>query len=759
MLRSATIPLARAWNTWSSRPAEMVFLPLGVRVTPVAYADSIRKATLFPPGETVRYGRHALDGSLVELDLSHAGTGLLWRYRKRDPFEIEGSWLVTQRGEWGLRFWINICLSAEEGQIVRYEPARKAAVVKIGHRFLALASATEPVQVTGHESVEALAARYEEKGYFETVARSQADPVLALRYNLEMTPQNRFGVAVADAEDVAVERARACAAGEERETQIPEQTGRHAGALDAIRDVTAWNTLWDEINGRPYTSISRNWNLAKFGGFGVWLNDQQYAALLTSVLDAEIGRENLAVALASATPDGNFACLLSANDAWVDRNQPPIGSFLVWLMYLRSRSLPLLEFAYEALARNHAWWRRRRDPFGRGLVSYGTSNVGEGLYKGTSFGARNESAMDNSPIHDEATYDPQTGTLASEDVGLNSLLALDAEMLALIAQELGRAEAASFLTTAERLRVKIREELWDRDRRIFANRLRSGRFVRSVGPTSFYPMIAGAVTPDQIASLLAHLDDPNKFGGVFGLPGVSRDDCAFKDNLYWRGRIWPTFNYLVWQGLRRCGENAAANALADRSFALFEQSWSNRRLCPENFNAETGEALDQPDTEGFYCWGALMALLGVARTMDIGPWRGWEITNEGEARLGPIASPVGQVVVSIQDGVLTLARGGQRLLVTNILGPFSQIQFGENVISLTVPPISAEGAFLNLPEIEPGSVYQLLIDQRPAAYAPFDAGVSIANLPCSSEPRAIELTYRPTGFVTLPILGRAKSIA
>ena len=95
MLRSATIPLARAWNTWSSRPAEMVFLPLGVRVTPVAYADSIRKATLFPPGETVRYGRHGLDGSLVELDLSHAGTGLLWRYRKRDPFEIEGSRLVT----------------------------------------------------------------------------------------------------------------------------------------------------------------------------------------------------------------------------------------------------------------------------------------------------------------------------------------------------------------------------------------------------------------------------------------------------------------------------------------------------------------------------------------------------------------------------------------------------------------------------------------------------------------------------------------
>src|SRR5256885_7663230 len=57
MLRDTTVPLARAWNTWSSRPAEMVFLPLGVRVTPLAYADSSRSATLFP-AKSVRYGRH-----------------------------------------------------------------------------------------------------------------------------------------------------------------------------------------------------------------------------------------------------------------------------------------------------------------------------------------------------------------------------------------------------------------------------------------------------------------------------------------------------------------------------------------------------------------------------------------------------------------------------------------------------------------------------------------------------------------------------
>src|SRR6202044_169579 len=99
---------------------------------------------------------------------------------------------------------------------------------------------------------------------------------------------------------------------------------------------------------------------------------------------------------------------------------------------------------------------------------------------------------------------------ASEDVGLNSLLALDAEMLALIAKELGHEEAAAFAAGAGRLGAKIRDELWDGDRRIFANRLRSGRFVKSVAPTSFYPMLAGAATREQIAELLVHLDEDRK---------------------------------------------------------------------------------------------------------------------------------------------------------------------------------------------------------------------------------------------------------
>jgi len=727
-MRNTTIPAARAWNTWSSLPAEMVFLPLGVSLAPVGFAGSTGGATLYPSGPATRFGGHDIDGGSIALDLSHAGTTLQWSYAKPDPFVVTGAWTTQKLGEWGLRFWINLCLRGEGGQIARFDPASGAATIAVGSRVVALVTAEPAVQVTGHASLADVAAQYEAAGYFDTSARADAAPVLALRFNLEMTRAGRFALAVADSPSLAVSRAREALAQPVPVADSPLQSGAFAGSLDAIRDVVGWNTVWDEVNRRPYTSISRNWNLSKFGGFGVWLNDQQYAALLAGLFDKELARENLAVALANATPQGNLACLLTAKDTWVDRTQLPVGSFLVWLQHLRSGDRGVLDLAYATLARNHRWWWANRDPESRGLVSFGTSDVGDGLYKGTSFGARNESSMDNAPHHDEAEYDPATRTLTTLDVGLNSLLALDAEMLALIAHALGHGDAAAeFATLAERTHEKIRTELWDEQRGLFANRLRSGAFVRSVGPTSFYPLVSGAPTPQQAARLVAHLDDPATFGGAFVIPGVSRDDPAFADNTYWRGRIWPPLNFWVWQGLRRTGLQARADQLAADSFALFDRVWRGRRLCPENYNATTGEPLDQPDTEGFYTWGALLPLMGVGQLSDVTPWGGWELVNGEDAELGPIESAVGMVTITRAGGWLTLSRGDAVLLRTT-LPRLTQLRLSPGLVSLTVPDNTAAGELV-LSGIAPARVVGARLDGADIAWRIEGGGVAITARP------------------------------
>ena len=70
--------------------------------------------------------------------------------------------------------------------------------------------------------------------------------MLALRFNFEMMRTSRIAAAVADREDLAVARAKAALASEAAPV-APAQEGANAGSLDAVRDVIAWNTVW-EIN-------------------------------------------------------------------------------------------------------------------------------------------------------------------------------------------------------------------------------------------------------------------------------------------------------------------------------------------------------------------------------------------------------------------------------------------------------------------------------------------------------------------------------
>ncbi len=64
-------------------------------------------------------------------------------YDKVDPFTVVGRWNAARLGEWGLRFWVNLCVSAEDGSPVTFDAETGAATVKVGTRFVALVS-TKP---------------------------------------------------------------------------------------------------------------------------------------------------------------------------------------------------------------------------------------------------------------------------------------------------------------------------------------------------------------------------------------------------------------------------------------------------------------------------------------------------------------------------------------------------------------------------------------------------------------------------------------
>ncbi|WP_275787550.1 MGH1-like glycoside hydrolase domain-containing protein [Pararhizobium gei] len=725
MPRHSTIPLMRAWNSWSDRPAEMVFLPLGVRITPVLYSTRSRTTSAIEPRRNpVRLGRHAIDGSLIELETDHTGTTVAFSTRKTDPFAVCGNWEGTVSAEWGLRFWLTLAISSDGGEIGIHDSGNNTTLLKIGARFVAVVTAQAPVHVTGHDTIEALRADFEENGYFYTATRSNTAPVIALRFNLEMMRKGAYAAAVADSAVLAIAKARANLA-EHMPAQIPDaQTGLFEGSLDAVRDVVAWNTIWDDTNARPYTAVTRIWNLGKFA---VWYNDQLFAALLAGVFDADLARENMATAMASATPQGNIACIVTSNDAWVDRSQHPNGALVAWQLYQRTGERSLLTASYDALARNQRWWWENRDPGAFGLLSCGTSDVGEGLYKGTAFGARNETGMDNSATHDEAIYDPVTRTLSTFDLGLNCAAALDAEMLANMATVFGKhADAQEFAHIADRCRTLISKTLWDESRGLFANRQRDGGFVRSLSPTSFYPLVCGAATPEQAARLLEHLSDETTFGGDFVLPNATRGDPAFAENVYWRGRIWPNVNYMVWLGLRRYGFMVEASQLASQSYDLFMKSWNNDRIAAENYNAVTGEAMDQGDTDPFYIWAALLPLMATGEIVDFDPWSGWTVRNTGQdVSVGPMLSPAGSLHISVKAAVLSMIVNERIVMTTDLQTTFSQIDIRDGSFACTVATVAGSG-FLDLPDVTADNVVAVRLDGNDIPYDAGSEGIRIA---------------------------------
>ena len=640
------------WNSWHpERPAALHHLPSGLTLTPLLYSARAQATCLLPPGPDISFGERTLDGKTIRFDSSFADTLLAWRYDRDGAGSVRLQWRCHGHGEWGLRYWVVLCLQGNDETAFAYDEEDGRLQVRLREGLLEVRAAKDPLLVTYHDDLGDLAREFREKGYFYLASRDRSGALAALRFNLEEA--HAMEVHLRIAADAQTPLRRPGLPGPAVMEQEPPGTPGPQAALQAVHDVMAWNHAYDFINARPYTLLTRFWNQQKFGGFGVWLNDVLYNAMMWGLFDRLSAQQNLEAVFAWQTDAGNFPCLVTGNDAWLDRSQPPIAAFILWSLYLRSGNPELLRHAYPKLLRNFDWWWRCRRLGESGLVAYGTSpKVGRGLYKGTKLAAKDESSMDNSPLHDPAPFDSQSGLLLSADVGLNALLALEGEILAKMARELGFEEDAARLekTTREH-KSRIATDLWDAERRVFANRLYSGAFVEALAPTSFYPLAAGAADGDQIEALLTgYLENPAKFGGDPGLPSVARDHPSYRDNVYWRGRIWGPLNFWVYQGLVRAGRSAEAGRLAEKSWRLFAAGWESR-LCGENYNAESGAILDQADTDGFYSWGALLPLLVVSEVCDATPWEGLSLAPanlplaQQAAALGPLLCPAGPLEI------------------------------------------------------------------------------------------------------------------
>ena len=393
--------------------------------------------------------------------------------------------------------------------------------------------------------------------------------------------------------------------------------GDLAEPYEAMQCCLAWNTIYDPSNERVISPVSRLVNVIK-NGYILFCWDAYFAAYMAGVDNRDLAYVNAIEMTRERTPAG-FVPNYAQTDGFssYDRSEPPVGALVVRELYRRYKDRWFLEEIFDGLLEWNRWWHQARDV--EGLLAWGSTPfepIGDQYWESAgvndTFGGALESGLDNSPLYDDIPFDHEKHVMKLVDVGLNSLYVLDCRCLSDIARILGKESEAAELTSRAEAYTEALKTLWSEKDGIFLNRRTdTGEFSPRMAPTCFYPFLADAVQEEQAERMSKeHFYNPEEFWGDWIMPSISRNDSAYPDQNYWRGRIWPPMNFLVYLGLRRSTQSQAREDLAQKSLDLLMKGWRAQRHVCENYSGDTGYGGEaKQSSDRFYHWGGLLGLI------------------------------------------------------------------------------------------------------------------------------------------------------
>ncbi len=505
--------------------------------------------------------------------------------------------------------------------------------------------------------------------------------------------------------------------------------GLYKGAAQAITNNLFWMVLYQPGKHQLYTPAGRRWIFPQPNGkpdyWTIFEWDSFFNALELSVESFKHARDVIKSVLETQYVNGNIPNWRGRVGGSPDHSQPPVGSYVVLKLFQKMGDMEFLRYSYPYLRKWHLFWKAkeangqsRRDGNGDGLLEWGSDEelIPESVppwEKNVSGKTRAgwESGQDDLPNWDEASFNPETGTLTMNCLDLNSLYTLDAWCLSQIAKFLDKKDDyRRWLAEYKQMKELINKKMWDEKDGFYYDLHWDGRLSKRKAASNFYPLIARIPDIKRAQRLLRHLLNGREFWGDYVIPTISRDDPAFKDQQYWRGTIWPPTNYLVYQGLKAYKFDAVAKEFAKKSCSLFLRTWKNFQLCPENFDSRTGE----PGGQRYQSWGPLFCLIGLEELLDFNPWEGFRfglLKSKEEAKLSRIYIQGRHYQVEVSSSSVKLKEEDKEIVKANGEAIFRHFLYSENEVSFEIK--SLEKRKVKIRFLTKGK-YQLQIDNRVA---------------------------------------------
>ncbi len=409
------------------------------------------------------------------------------------------------------------------------------------------------------------------------------------------------------------------------ETKHIKAEGDWGDFIGAIADNCNFYRLYSSDNNRIVHAIGRGWWIYRdnpnYIPYFVW--DLFFQSMLACLEDPEGARNTIRAVLSFQTPDGFIPSYshwnVEGDYVTMDRSMPPVGALCMWNIYQHRPDKNFLKEVYPALVKWHEWWPKGRDGNKNGLLEWGS---GKEFFQGAQW----ETGWDDNVHYNGAEM--AGSTMNTDAVDLNSLWAMDADYLSKLAGILGLEEDRKrFEKEFGEMNKRINEVLWNEDLGLYCSRLwpevyeetgnmsdteggrekKYGKFLERITLMNFYPLICGAPDNERAESVMKYLYKTDKFWGEYILPTVAYDDPVWPQQEYWRGQIWPSANYLIWQGLLKYADERHKADFVRKNIDLFMKNWTNNRNCCENYTSSQGTCEDDPN----YLWGALLCRIAL----------------------------------------------------------------------------------------------------------------------------------------------------
>lgn len=170
--------------------------------------------------------------------------------------------------------------------------------------------------------------------------------------------------------------------------------------------------------------------------------------------------------------------------------------------------------------------------------------------------------------------------LTIEDLTFNCILIRANSCLRTIAKAIDKEIPESLAASMKKTKNAL-DQLWDAyTGEYYSRNFITHKLIKVPTIATLMPLYAGSLTDERAEHIVKLLTNQHMFAAKHPVPTVPVNSEWFKQHMYWQGPTWVNTNWLLIEGLERCGFEKEADELRQKTINLVKEHGFNEYFSP-----------------------------------------------------------------------------------------------------------------------------------------------------------------------------------